>query len=137
MKQDRLREHVLAKTAENRNCETTEATNLVSSHLLNGSEHIRPQLPSNRNQKRDLTELGSHYGVRSNTKIQNNPESSPPKKLPPHLWLWLMREITGQIASLDLSQGISDGRGVDGDSPGKTMFQPVLPCEHTTNVKCD
>lgn len=40
---------------------------LVSPHLLNSSDHKTPQLLSNRNQKWDSTELGSHRGVRTRT----------------------------------------------------------------------
>lgn len=109
--------------------------------FINSGEQITPQLPSNRNQKCDLIGLGSHYGVRTCTKIlvpRTTHSRFPPKKIQLDLRLWLIRESTGRVQPpwiwVKPSQMVVGLRG--GDSPGSAMLQPVLPCEHTTNVMC-
>lgn len=109
MKQDRLREYDAAKTAE----AVRQLKQQILCHLIfiNSGEQITPQLPSNRNQKRHLIGLGSHYGVRTCTKIlgpRTTHSRFPPKKIQLDLRLWLIRE-SRSTATLDLRQGISDG----------------------------
>lgn len=107
--------------------------------LLTAASKITPQSPSTGNQKCDLMWPGSHYSGHTlppttTLGTSNNPESFPEKLL------LCLQAVTNEgnyrtsIATLDLSQGISDGRFGGGGLQGNVMFQPVLPGKRTTNI---
>lgn len=100
--------------AEKRCLEANKNTNLVSSRLINNGKQITPQLPSTGNQKCDLMQPGSHYSVRTLPPTTTLGTSDNPESFPEKLLLCL-QAVTNEgnyrtsTATLDLSQGISDG----------------------------